>query len=221
MNGMARVMRRIGRLVRRDSSERDLREEFEAHLQFDVEDRIARGMSPAAARRTALIDFGGVERFKEEDRDARGVRLLEDLAQDARYAVRVLRKSPGFTVATIVTVAVGIAATTSVYSAVNAVMFRAPPVAEAGRLFVVSEVWKSGQKSYATYMAQSLYRVAHFRELHDRSTPSLSGLAGYRSGTARRMEHLACDLLHVACSDSHVASRTLPVTRGITQCTYD
>lgn len=77
--------------------------EMRTHLEYEVEDRIRRGMTPLDARRSAHADFGGVERFKEEARSARGVRPVEDLLQDARYALRVLQQSSVFTRTTILT----------------------------------------------------------------------------------------------------------------------
>lgn len=84
-------------LVRRRELETELDEELRFHLEREIEERVRRGASPEEARTEALRAFGGVERFQEQCRDVRGVRWLEDLAQDVRVGLRSLRKAPVFT----------------------------------------------------------------------------------------------------------------------------
>jgi predicted permease len=182
MRLLARLARRAHYFMRRASAEQEMDDEMRLHVEMETEDRIRRGFSAADARRAALIDFGGVERFKEDGRAARGVRPLEDLAQDAMYAARVLRKSPGFTFASIATLALGMAATTVVFSAMNALLFRPLPVSDPHRLFVVSEVWKDGQRSTSTDMAQYTYPFAHYLDVREATPSVFSGLAAFRYG---------------------------------------
>src|SRR5262249_11857528 len=99
------VPRKLHALWRKEQMERDLDEELGDHLRRQMQQLIAGGMSPADARAAALRDFGGLEQAREQCREARGVRLLEELGQDLRYGARMLRKRPLFTVVAIVTLA--------------------------------------------------------------------------------------------------------------------
>jgi predicted permease len=120
---LTRAGRRVRALVRREAVDAELDEEVRAHIDMEAED-IARtsGVSAAEARRRALVAFGGVSRYAEAHRDARGVRWLDELAQDLRYAARGLRRSAGFTLSSVLVLALGIGSTTAVFSAVDAVL---------------------------------------------------------------------------------------------------
>src|SRR5688500_6743682 len=91
------VRMRLRAILRRRQVERELAEELRQHLEHDVAQRLRRGADPAAARRAASLAFGAEERWKEECREARGVRLLDELAQDLRFGIRSLRRAPTFT----------------------------------------------------------------------------------------------------------------------------
>jgi predicted permease len=129
---------RFRSLFRRNQVEQELDEEFRYHLERLTEDHIARGLSPADARLAARRAMIGIEQRKEECRDTRRVRFIEDALQDLRYGARTLARLPGFTVAAILTLALGIGASVAVFTVVNGVLLRPLPFPEAERLFLIA-----------------------------------------------------------------------------------
>jgi predicted permease len=122
---------RLRALFYKSRMENELEEEVKFHLEKEIEQNLTRGMSPEEARLAALRSFGGVERVKEESRDVRGVRLLEELWQDLRYSVRMVRKHPGFTAVVVLTIALGIGVNTTFFTLFS-LPFRPLPVKGPG-----------------------------------------------------------------------------------------
>lgn len=129
------------RLWFRKKMEVELEKELRFHLEEHMAELIAQGLDPKEARRRASLTLGGPEQVKEKCRDARGTRWLEDLWQDLRYGSRMLLKSPGFTATAIITLALGIGATTAMFSVLNSVVVRPLPFHEPDRLVMLEEKW--------------------------------------------------------------------------------
>jgi len=121
--------------------EEQLEKELRFHIEQHTADLIAHGYDPTEARRQARLALGGPEQVRESCRDARGTRWLLDLWQDLRYALRTLRQKPGFTSVSVLTLALGIGASTAIFSAVNSILFEPLPYPHAGR---VTMIWDHG-----------------------------------------------------------------------------
>ncbi len=164
-------MRWYQRLFRRTRTEKQLDAELRFHLEQQIADYIASGMSPEEARRRARLEFGGLDQVKEKCRDVGAARLIETLIQDLHYGLRQLRRNPGFTAVAIITLALGIGANTAIFSIVNGVLLNPLPYIKPGRLVALySRTAESshGAISYPNFLDW----VRHNR--------SFSSLAAYR-----------------------------------------
>ena len=137
-------------LFRRQRIEADMDAELLVHIQSRAEDLMRSGVSRVEAERRARLEFGGYQKFKEECREAVGVHFFETLLQDLRFAFRMLRKSPGFTLVAVFTLALGIGANTAIFSILEAQIWRPLPFPEANQLLYVG--MKDAKRPHRTFM---------------------------------------------------------------------
>jgi predicted permease len=164
---------RLRSLFRRSQVERELDEELSYHLERQIEEHIAKGMTPEEARYAALRAMGGVERRKEECRETRRVRWIEDLMQDLNYGLRTLRKSPGFTTVAVLSLALGIGANTAIFSLVDPILIKSLPVTKPEQLVVLKPVNQRGATEDDYTFAAFPYSI--FEQVRDR-TQVFSGI---------------------------------------------
>ena len=180
MNRWVRIVyARLQSLFQRRHLDQDLDDELHDHLTRQTEANVAAGMTADEARRAARVALGGLQQQKELCREARGLRWLQEFAQDARYAWRTYRKAPGFTATALLTLGLAIGSTTAVFSLLNALVFRELPVRNPDALVRIQTVNPDGTAHELSYDA--------FRLLSGR-VPALAALVGWWGPTVESIQ---------------------------------
>jgi predicted permease len=147
MKTWSRLRSSLQGLFRRSRLESEMETELRFHIDAYIEDLVRSGVPREEASRRARLEFGGLGQVKEECRDARGTRWLQDLLQDFRYAIHILTQKPGFAAVTLLTLALGTGATTVMFTVVNGVLLKPMPYSDPARLVEVQEKtdWSTDQ----------------------------------------------------------------------------
>jgi predicted permease len=178
MRALNRLFRRLLNFATMRRGDERLREEMESHLAARTEEKIRAGMSPEEARRQARLEFGTVDAIREDYHAEKGLPSVENLLFDVRYALRVLRKSPAFTVVALLTLMLGIGANVVVFGVLNAVLLQPLAVSDPGSLYQIRhKQWMSGRLLTTSYPA--------FEDFRRRNTAfsGLTGVYGYSHAT--------------------------------------
>src|SRR5438876_3550013 len=176
MRHLRRIVLKFYLLFANSKVEAELTREIGAHLAFLEDENLRQGMTPQDARRAARLSYGGVEQATQLHRDERAFQGLGQILQDTRYTFRQLHKSPGFTVTAILMLALGIGATTAIFSIVEAVLLRPLPFPDPDRLVILGDVLEG---SHCASCAHSSVTAPDIRN-YMRDTQSFSHLGGYR-----------------------------------------
>ena len=176
MKHLRRIFLRFYLLFANSKVEAELAREIGAHLALLEDEYVRQGMTPEEARRAARLAYGGVEQAKQRHRDERTFQGLSQIPQDIRYTFRQLRKSPGFTVTAVLMLALGIGATTAIFSIVEGVLLRPLPFPDPDRLVTLGDVLEG---SHCVSCAHSSVTAPDIRN-YMRDTQSFSHLGGYR-----------------------------------------
>jgi predicted permease len=168
MKSLRRFLARIANSATRRVHDERIREEIEEHIALETAENLRAGLPAVEARRQAILKFGPVEAIKQDYRAERGLSWMENWLQDVRIALRQLRKSPGFTIAAVLTVAMAIGANSAVFSVMNGLILRPLDVPQAQSLYGIERATdKDASQSYPNYL-----------DLRDRNR-SFDGLAAY------------------------------------------
>ena len=183
---------RLRSLFRRKAVENELEEELQFHFEQQVEKHVRSGVTREDAMRRARLEFGSHDRVKEDCRESRGITFLATTAQDIRYSLRQLRRTPAFTITVLLTLALGIGANAAIFTLVNAVLMKKLPVADPGSLIRLGDnndcCQGSGLRQNGDY---AMYSTDSYEQLR-KNTPEFEELAamqagfGYRPIIARR-----------------------------------
>ena len=181
MRALRRFFIRLNSWASTRQDDERLQAEIEEHLALQTADNVRAGMSPVEARRQAVLKFGAVQATREAYRDQRGLPVMETLIQDTRHALRRLRMAPAFTIATILTLALGIGATTSIFTLAHAVLLKSLPVENPAELYRLGrETHCCYQGGYSQDGGFSLVSYDLYKYLRD-NTQGFSELAAFPS----------------------------------------
>ena len=185
------LKKKLHSLLHRNRMEQDLDDEVQFHIEMRTRQHIEAGMSPEEARRTAAGAFGNAVSIRERTRDAWGLRSLEMLRQDVHYAVRAIRRSPGFTVVTVLTLALAIGANTAVFSVVNSVLLAPLPFPDPDRVVTLREMSRAGEPSNTSFTTYTDWKLRSntFEEIAALRSwgPTLTGDTGAERLTGLRV----------------------------------
>ncbi|HSE65534.1 MAG TPA: ABC transporter permease, partial [Gemmatimonadales bacterium] len=178
-------------LFQRESTERELDDEIQLHLEMETAKNIRGGMPADQARREALVAFGGIDAVKEAHRDGRGVRWLEEVGADTRYAIRTFRHNPALAATAILTLALGIGANTAIFSVVNRVILRPLPFPSPDQLMMLAE--DNPEKGWH----QQVAAPANYLDWQQR-VPGFADVAAYVDRASRQTLSIGQDPVLVA-----------------------
>jgi predicted permease len=182
---MRQFFHRISSLLRGRQLDRELDAEMATHLDLAIEENMQRGMSPEEARRQALIRFGGAEQAKEQHRDARSLPTLDEISQDARYALRTFRRDPVFVLIAVLILTLAIGANIAVFSVVNTILLRPLPFPHPQQLaFITAADGRSGMSSL-TYSVDAYDELLH----QNNSFQDVTGYFAFTSTNNSKLTH--------------------------------
>jgi predicted permease len=185
MKALRRALRRLASLATKRRDEQRMRIEMEEHMALQMGENLRAGVSPVEARRRAAWQFGPIEAIQESYRDQRGLPWMETLARDVSQALRRLRLAPAFALATIVTLALGIGATTSIFTLVHAVLLQSLPVANPAALYRLGRTTPANfMNAYNQHREISLVSYDGYQYFRSH-TPGFAELAAFEVGGHR------------------------------------
>ena len=173
---------RLRMFLNRDRADRELDDELRHHVALETESRRAQGVPPAEARRQALATIGGLESTRNHVREARFGAALEHVLQDLRYVLRVLRRNPGFTATTVLTLTLAISATIAIFTIVNTVLLRPLPFPDADRLVTLAWSGDSGRSGGSSSRSLGFSGPLYFRYADESRT--LDAVSAYEEQPA-------------------------------------